>query len=98
MRRYFSRKYTATNSQELYKLRTKRHVKCHSNRHLCPGIVTLGIARKLGIMAAAYVNSLELHMENENETGDGVADAIAATAVITLVVVTLYFWLSGMPS
>lgn len=32
------------------------------------------------------------------DQGDGVADAIAATAVITLVVVTLAIWLSGMPS
>jgi hypothetical protein len=30
--------------------------------------------------------------------GDGVADSIAATAIIALVVLTLYIWLSGMPS
>jgi hypothetical protein len=30
--------------------------------------------------------------------GDGSADAIAATAVISLIVFTLYLWLSGMPS
>ena len=29
---------------------------------------------------------------------DGVADSIAATAVITVVVVAMYLWLSGMPS
>ncbi len=29
---------------------------------------------------------------------DGAADAIAATAIIAIVIVTLYFWLSGMPS
>ena len=29
---------------------------------------------------------------------DGVADAIAATAIISIVVFTLYLWLSGMPS
>lgn len=29
---------------------------------------------------------------------DGAADSIAATAIITIVIVTLYFWLSGMPS
>ncbi|WP_207796414.1 methionine synthase [Pseudohalioglobus lutimaris] len=35
---------------------------------------------------------------HENDAGDGTADAIAATAVISLVVLTLYIWLSGMPS
>ena len=35
---------------------------------------------------------------NTKDAGDGIADSIAATAVITLVVVTLYLWLSGMPS
>jgi hypothetical protein len=29
---------------------------------------------------------------------DGKADAYAATAIIGLVVLTLYIWLSGMPS
>ena len=29
---------------------------------------------------------------------DGVADSIVATAIISLVVLTLYIWLSGMPS
>jgi hypothetical protein len=29
---------------------------------------------------------------------DGVADSIAATAIISIVIVTLYLWLSGMPS
>lgn len=32
------------------------------------------------------------------EDDNGMADAIAATAVISLVVITLYIWLSGMPS
>ncbi|WP_238946832.1 methionine synthase [Seongchinamella unica] len=35
---------------------------------------------------------------NNKDAGDGTADAIAATAVISLVVLTLYIWLSGMPS
>jgi hypothetical protein len=35
---------------------------------------------------------------NSKHAGDGAADAIAATAVISLVVLTLYLWLSGMPS
>jgi hypothetical protein len=29
---------------------------------------------------------------------NGAADSIAATALISLVVLTLYIWLSGMPS
>jgi hypothetical protein len=34
----------------------------------------------------------------QERAADGVADAIAATAVITVVVVAMYLWLSGMPS
>lgn len=36
-------------------------------------------------------------LDRERE-GDGRADAWAATGIITLVVFTLYLWLSGMPS
>ena len=32
------------------------------------------------------------------DAGDGAADAIAATAIISIVVLTLYLWLAGMPS
>jgi hypothetical protein len=35
---------------------------------------------------------------NNKDAGDGTADAIAATAVISLIVLTMYIWLSGMPS
>lgn len=35
---------------------------------------------------------------NEERAADGVADAIAATAIITVIVLGLYLWLSGMPS
>jgi len=35
---------------------------------------------------------------NDERTADGVADSIAAVAVISIVVLTLYVWLSGMPS
>lgn len=35
---------------------------------------------------------------NEERAADGAADAIAATAIITIVVVAMYIWLSGMPS
>lgn len=33
-----------------------------------------------------------------NRDGDGFADSLAVTAIITIVVIALYVWLSGMPS
>ena len=39
--------------------------------------------------------SEELNTERES---DGVADSIAVTAVVAVIVFTLYLWLSGMPS
>ncbi len=35
---------------------------------------------------------------DQDRDADGRADAWAATGIITLVVLTLYLWLSGMPS
>tara|TARA_R110002110_G_scaffold14698_1_gene67637 strand:+ start:57425 stop:57535 length:111 start_codon:yes stop_codon:yes gene_type:complete len=35
---------------------------------------------------------------SEERNADGVADAIAATAVISIIVVFMYLWLGGMPS
>ena len=35
---------------------------------------------------------------NQERAADGTADAIAATAVIGIIVFTMYLWLSGMPS
>ena len=35
---------------------------------------------------------------NQERDADGVADSIAATAVISVSVLPLYLWLSGMPS
>ncbi len=35
---------------------------------------------------------------NSKDSGDGAADAIAATAIVTIVVVAMYLWLSGMPA
>ena len=35
---------------------------------------------------------------NTEREADGVADALAATAIIAVVVLTLYLWLSGLPS
>lgn len=35
--------------------------------------------------------------QNAKDAGDGMADAIAATAVIAVVTVTLVYWLSGFP-
>jgi hypothetical protein len=42
----------------------------------------------------------ELHMSdqsNSKQRADGTADAIAAVAIITIVTVAMYIWLSGMP-
>ena len=36
--------------------------------------------------------------KNPERAADGVADSIAATAIISLVILTAYIWLSGMPS
>jgi hypothetical protein len=35
---------------------------------------------------------------HHDRAGDGVADSIAVTAIIAIVVFTLYYWLSGMPT
>ncbi len=35
---------------------------------------------------------------NQERSADGAADAIAVTAIIAIVVFTMYIWLSGMPS
>jgi hypothetical protein len=35
---------------------------------------------------------------NQERSADGVADAVAVTAIIAIVVLTMYLWLSGMPS
>ncbi len=35
---------------------------------------------------------------NNEREADGSADALAATAIISLIVLTMYIWLSGMPS
>jgi hypothetical protein len=35
---------------------------------------------------------------NPERDNDGVADSIAATAIISVVVLAMYLWLAGMPS
>jgi hypothetical protein len=35
---------------------------------------------------------------NSEREADGVADAIAVTGIIAVVVLTMYLWLSGMPT
>lgn len=35
---------------------------------------------------------------NDERASDGMADSIVAVGVISIVIFTLYFWLSGMPS
>jgi len=34
---------------------------------------------------------------NTKHDGDGTADAVAVTAIISLIVLAAYLWLSGMP-
>jgi len=34
---------------------------------------------------------------SKSNLSDGAADAIAATAIMSVVIIALYFWLSGMP-
>lgn len=34
----------------------------------------------------------------QESNSDGLADACAATAIIAIVVITMYVWLSGMPT
>lgn len=38
------------------------------------------------------------HNLNDDRKSDGMADAGAAIAIITIVVITMYVWLSGMPT
>jgi hypothetical protein len=52
-------------------------------------------------MRAATRPAREYRMSDNQDskhTGDGTADAIAVTAIITIVVLALYIWLSGMPT
>jgi hypothetical protein len=35
---------------------------------------------------------------NQERAADGAADSAAATAIIAIVVLAMYIWLSGMPS
>jgi hypothetical protein len=52
------------------------------------------------IPAPALFNTGEKMSDNQNteRESDGVADAIAVTAIMAVVVFSLYLWLSGMPS
>ena len=36
--------------------------------------------------------------EQDERVTDGYADAIAATAVMTVIIATVVYWLAGMPS
>ena len=37
-------------------------------------------------------------MSDDKDSGDARADAIATTAIVAIVIATVVFWLSGMPS
>jgi len=52
-------------------------------------------------MLVAYTDYAEQIMSEQTDherEEDGKADAVAATAIITIVVLVMYVWLSGMPS
>lgn len=61
----------------------------------------MGSAAELVYSAPVTYQQLEQVMSDQNQNakdaGDGMADAIAATAVIAVVTVTLVYWLSGFP-
>jgi hypothetical protein len=61
----------------------------------------LGLAGIVAIMRAAN-NRLPGYTMSDNtgskHAGDGAADAFAVTAIITIIVVAMTVWLSGMPS
>lgn len=38
----------------------------------------------------------DLQHQSDKHAGDGMADAIASLAVITIIVATVVFWLAGM--
>ena len=40
----------------------------------------------------------QLDAASDPDSGDGRADAIAATAVLIIVIVTVVYWLNGFPS
>lgn len=65
-----------------------------------PRVTALGIGRSCAYNGARPLIGLESDMTDDinNDNSDGSADAIAATAVISIVVFGLYLWLSGMPS
>ncbi|MEP5763121.1 MAG: methionine synthase [Halieaceae bacterium] len=38
------------------------------------------------------------HTQADKDSGDGMADAVAATAVIAVVIAAVVYWLAGMPA
>jgi len=96
--RYLTRKYRAIISKIFHKVRTHALVQTgvclvFSSR--------LGKTANTAIMAPpVYFKPGENMSDNTNleRESDGVADAIAVTAIIAVVVFTLYLWLAGMPS
>jgi len=64
------------------------------------GPAALGIVRSCAYNGARPFTTVESPMTDDinSDNSDGSADAIAATAVISIVVFGLYLWLSGMPS
>jgi hypothetical protein len=60
----------------------------------------LGNVPDAAIMAAPTTPAAERTMSDKIDTereADGMADAIAVTAIMGVIVLAMYLWLSGMP-
>ena len=58
----------------------------------------LGLTKPFNLMAIPRVGRPERVLMSKSNLEDGVADAIAATALISVVLVGVMIWLSGLPS
>jgi hypothetical protein len=93
-RRYLTRKGREAISHNIHMVRTTRE-------DFLGHAAALGIGAVTGIMPAPYSDNPEQIMSDQTDREreeDGKADAIAATAIITIVVLVMYVWLSGMPT
>jgi hypothetical protein len=95
---YITRKFGASISKNIYKDRTWV---CRINAALPSTRRMLGNSANAAIIAQAKNPLTENTMSDETNIereADGVADAIAVTAIIGVIVLTLCIWLQGMPS
>lgn len=68
-------------------------------------MLCIGRLGNCNLLVYSRLENSPLHTEQErsmsdqtDDQDDGVADSIAAVAIISVVILTLYIWLSGMPS